>query len=96
MDNNLNILETKVLEAVELIKELRVENQRLASRNSEFEGQATALEAQIEGLVEQNRNLSHELAEARQQAGIVEVYEEKRKEIEDKVGGLLAKLEALG
>ena len=29
MDSNLNVLETKVLEAVELIKELRTENQRL-------------------------------------------------------------------
>lgn len=96
MDNNLNILETKVLEAVELIKELRAENRRLTGRKSELEGQTTALEAQIEGLTEQNTNLSHELAEARQQAGTVEVYEEKRKEIEDKVGGLLAKLEALG
>ncbi len=96
MDNNLNILETKVLEAVELIKELRSENQRLSGRNSELEGQVTALEAQIEGLAEQNTNLNQELAEARQQAGTVEVYEEKRKEIEDKVGGLLAKLEALG
>lgn len=96
MDSNLNILEAKVLEAVELIKELRTENQRLTSRNSELEGQITAQEAQIEGLTEQNTNLSHELAEARQEAGAVEVYEEKRQEIEDKVGGLLAKLEALG
>ena len=96
MDSNLNILETKVLEAVELIKELRTENQRLTSCNSELAGQTTALEAQIEGLSEQNTDLSHQLAEARQQAGTVEVYEEKRQEIEDKVGGLLAKLEALG
>jgi len=96
MDNNLNTLETKVLEAVELIKELRSENQRLTGRNQELEGQAVALEAQIDGLAEQNTSLSHELAEASRQAGTVEVYEEKRKEIEDKVGGLLKKLEALG
>jgi len=31
MDSNLNVLEAKVLEAVELIKELRGENRRLKS-----------------------------------------------------------------
>jgi len=96
MDSNLNFLEAKVLEAIELIKELRAENQRLTTRNSELEGQAAALEARLGGLEEENTNLSDELAAASQLAGHAEVYEEKRKEIEDKVGGLLAKLEALG
>ena len=96
MDGNLNILETKVLEAVELIKELRNENQQLTSRNSEMEAQVTEMEARLGGLEDDNTRLNHELDEARQDAGSVEVYEQKRKEIEDKVGGLLEKLEALG
>ena len=96
MDSNLNVLETKVLEAVELIKELRTENQRLTNRNGELAGQVVAMEARLGGLEEETTRLNHELEEASQQAGTVEVYEEKRKEIEDKVGGLLEKLEALG
>ena len=96
MESNLNFLEAKVLEAVDLIKELRAENQRLTARNRELEGQTAELEARLGGLQEENTSLSHELGEARQQAGNAEIYEEKRKEIEDKVGGLLAKLEALG
>ena len=96
MDSNLNFLEAKVLEAVELIKELRADNQRLTSRNSELEGRATELEARLGGLEEEHTRLSEELVAASELAGHAEVYEEKRKEIEDKVGGLLAKLEALG
>jgi len=89
MESNLNILETKVLEAVALIKELRAENQRLGERCGELE----ALNAELE---DASGRLKHELDEARQQADTVEVYEQKRKEIEDKVGNLLQKLEALG
>ena len=89
MDNNLNILEAKVLEAVGLIKELRAENQQLRDRCGD-------LGAQVEELEKANSRLSSELEEARQQAGSVEVYEEKRKEIEEKVGSLLEKLEGLG
>ena len=36
MESNLNILEAKVLEAVKLIKELRVENERLNGRCEEL------------------------------------------------------------
>ena len=89
MDSNLNILEAKVLEAVALIKELRAENQRLSERCGELE----AINAELE---DADAKLKHELDEARQEAGTVEIYEQKRKEIEDKVGSLLLKLEALG
>ena len=89
MESNLNILEAKVLEAVKLIKELRAENERLSLRCEELEARAQELE-------DQNGRLNHELDEARESAAGVEVYEEKRKEIEVKVGGLLEKLEALG
>jgi len=89
MENNLNILEAKVLEAVSLIKELRGENTRLAGRCKELEARL----AEVEDL---NARLNHELDETRENVVNVEVYEEKRKEIEAKVGGLLEQLEALG
>ena len=89
MESNLNILEAKVLEAVNLIKELRGENSRL-------DGRCQELEARVLELEERNGRLNQELDETRRTAANVEVYEEKRKEIEDKVGGLLSKLEALG
>ena len=89
MDNNLNVLEAKVLEAVGLIKELRQENARLT-------GVCGELEARAAELADANARLQQELEDARRQAADVEVYETKRKEIEDKVGGLLQKLEALG
>ncbi len=89
MDNNLNILEAKVLEAVALIKELRGENVRLSDRCGELEAHNADLE-------DGNRRLKHELDESRLQAENVEVFEQKRKEIEDKVGDLLQKLEAIG
>jgi len=89
MESNLNVLENKVLEAIKLIKELRDENGRLKGRLEEIESRSLELE-------EQNSKLNHQLGEVRQQAADVEVYEEKRKEIETRVGGLLDQLEALG
>jgi hypothetical protein len=89
MESNLNALETKVLEAIKLIKELRTENTRL-------EGVTEDLEMRNLELEELNSKLNHQLNESQQQAANVEVYEEKRKEIETKVGGLLDQLEALG
>jgi chromosome segregation ATPase len=88
MDNNLNILEAKVLEAVALIKELRAENERLSKRCGELGAQNAELE-------EVGHRLKHELDDARQKVESVEVFEQKRKEIEDKVGNLLQKLEAM-
>lgn len=89
MESNLNILEAKVLEAVRLIKELKGENERLSGRCQELEDQCADIEAQ-------NSKLNHEIDNLREQAGTVEVYEEKRKQIEERVGGLLSQLEALG
>ena len=51
---------------------------------------------QVRELEDTNGRLNHELDEARASVVDVEVYEEKRKEIEVKVGGLLQQLEALG
>ncbi len=89
MDSNLNILEAKVLEAVALIKDLRAENGRLSERCGELEALNTELENASD-------RLKHELDEAHQSVENVEVFEQKRKEIEDKVGDLLLKLEAMG
>jgi len=89
MDNNLNILEAKVLEAVALIKELRAENHRLNERC----GELVTLNDDLENA---GRRLKHELDEARREVENVEVFEQKRMEIEDKVGDLLQKLEAMG
>ena len=89
MDNNLNILEAKVLEAVALIKELRAENGRLSKRCGELGAHNAELE-------DAGHRLKHELDDARQKVENVEVFEQKRKEIEGKVGNLLQKLEAMG
>ncbi len=89
MESNLNVLETKVLEAIKLIKGLRGENEDL--RNSQ-----QTLTDRIAELEDNNRRLDNELGAARAEAANVEIYEEKRQEIENKVGGLLSQLEALG
>ncbi|MBU8870322.1 MAG: hypothetical protein KOO60_05545 [Gemmatimonadales bacterium] len=89
MDSNLNILEGKVLEAIQLIKQLRQENQVLQDRCDELVASSAEFEAK-------NSRLISELEELGRQATDLEVYEEKRKEVEAKVGGLLEQLEALG
>lgn len=89
METNLNVLENKVLEAIKLIKELRDENSTLKGKLEEMEMRNLELE-------ESTTKLNHQLDELRQTAASVEVYEEKRKEIEARVGGLLDQLEALG
>ena len=89
MESNLNILEAKVLEAIQRIKQLRLENSKLQDRCNELEGDCAEFKAT-------NERLSSELEELGQQAASLEDYEEKRKEVEAKVGGLLEQLEALG
>ncbi len=96
MESNLNILEAKVLEAIALIQELRQSNQRLENSNAELAAQVTELEAQMLGAEAENERLNVSVSEAGEQAQTIQVYEEKRQAIEDRVGGLLAKLEALG
>ena len=89
MESNLNVLEAKVLEAIQLIKQLRQENNGLQEQCDELATRCGDLEAE-------NERLNSELVVAGVQACDLEVYEEKRKEVEAKVGGLLEQLEALG
>ncbi len=89
MESNLNILEAKVLEAIQVIKQLRQENNGLREQCADLTSRCTELE-------ERNARMTSELEEVGQRAGALEVYEEKRKEVEAKVGGLLEQLEALG
>ena len=88
MDDQLARLENKVLEAIEIIQGLRRENGELAARCEDLEGRLHEAEEQREGL-------QRELNEARESAAQVEHFEERRRQVEEKVGGLLSKLEAM-
>ncbi len=89
MESNFTTLESKVLEAIKLIKALRAENEGLRENQQK-------LTSRIGELEDSNGRLNNELGQARAEAANVGVYEEKRQEIENKVGGLLEQLEALG
>lgn len=89
MESNFAQLEEKVLKAVRLIQELRAEN-------SELQRKKSALQEQYEALQEDNQRLSRELEQSRLAAASAEQFAEKRRQIEEKVGGLLEKLEEIG
>ena len=89
MENNFAQLEEKVLKAVSLIQDLRVENTRLQERASELENRYAELQ-------EERDRIDRQLEAARQDTAAVENFEEKRREIEEKVGGLLEKLDQIG
>jgi hypothetical protein len=89
METSFAHLEEKVVEAVNLIKSLRSEKDGLQNRCEELERRCEQLEAE-------NARMEEELERSREAAVSVEQYEEKRRLIEEKVGGLLEKLEALG
>jgi predicted nucleic acid-binding Zn-ribbon protein len=87
-DNSFELLEAKVMTAVRRIQELKAENEVLAGRREELEKQVAALKDQVS-------RAEGELSEARQQAAVVAHWEDKRRLIEEKVGGLLETLESL-
>ncbi len=89
MEDNLGRLEEKVLKAVRLIQELRNENDRLQKQRSQLESEFAALH-------ERSERMGRELEEARAAAATVESFEEHRRSIEEKVGGLLEKLDQIG
>lgn len=89
MDDQLARLEAKVLETIETIQGLRHENNELEARCSD-------LEARSNDLQRQKDDLEAQLQEARESASQAELFAEKRRLVEEKVGGLLSKLEAMG
>jgi hypothetical protein len=89
MENSLAHLEEKVLHAIRLIQDLRAENEQLVQQRDE-------LKALCETLKEDHQKMSRELDQKRAAAASLESFEEKRRIIEEKVGGLLEKLEQIG
>lgn len=89
MEDSLNRLEERVLKAVRTIQELRGENERLKRQRAELENAHAALQERAE-------RLSGELEQARAAAATVDGYEESRRILEEKVGGLLEKLDQIG
>ncbi len=88
-DDSFSRLEEKVLRAVRMIQDLKTENTRLRQ-------QREGLESEIVGLQQEQERLARELEDAHQAAATVERFEESRRIIEEKVGGLLEKLDQIG
>jgi len=89
MDDHLSRLEAKVNQTIERMQELRRVNADLEQRNQQLEESAGSLRNERD-------QLQRRLAEASTAAAQVEEFEEKRRLIEQKVGSLLEKLEAMG
>jgi len=87
-ENSLSLLEEKVLHAVQRIQDLKAENEVLRQARSEMEGQLSMLRDQYE-------SAQRDLNEARGRAAAAEQLEDNRRIIEEKVGGLLDKLDAI-
>lgn len=88
-DNTFDILEKKVLDAVHRIQELRADNAKLQSANSQLVSEMSELKIE-------NDRVQRALDETRTQAAQVVQMEDKRRLIEEKVGDLLEKLNAIG
>lgn len=88
-DDRFAQLEEKVLKAVRLIQDLRAENSRLSRQREELEQAYSSLQAE-------NQRIGRDLEEARATAAMIERFEESRRNIEEKVGGLLEKLDLIG
>ncbi|MBC8425743.1 cell division protein ZapB [bacterium] len=87
-DDSFELLEEKVLSAVRRIQELKTENESLAAQRDE-------LAEKVEALNDRASRAESDLATARSQAAHVDQMEGKRKLIEEKVGGLLDKLDSI-
>ncbi len=87
-DDSFELLEEKVLSAVRRIQELKSENESLAAQRDE-------LTQEVEALNDRASRAESDLANARTQAAQVDNMEDKRKLIEEKVGGLLDKLDSI-
>lgn len=89
MDDHFSRLEAKVNGAIELIQQLRRENGEWKVRYAEIEGRLHDTQGERD-------RLQVELQEIGERAGRVEEFEETRRVIQQKVGSLLEKLEAMG
>ena len=89
MDDQFSKLENKVLAAIAHIQELRQTNEQLGAQCSE-------LRDRLQDLEDEKDRLQRQLQAAREAAAAVDDFEAKKKLIEQKVSGLLAKLEAMG
>jgi FtsZ-binding cell division protein ZapB len=89
MEDQLVRLERKVLEAIALIQSLRRENEQLSARGADLDGR-------LRDLQEERDQLQRELQQAQAAAAAATDFEQKRQRIEEKVAGLLEKLEAMG
>ena len=87
-EDSFGLLEEKVLTAVRRIQELKTENETLAAQRDE-------LESRVEALNDRATRAETELSDARSQAATVDQMEDKRRQIEEKVGGLLDKLDSI-
>lgn len=88
-DDSFSRLEERVLKAVRMIQDLKTENTRLRQ-------QREGLENDVAGLQREQERLSRDLEAARHAAATVEQFEESRRILEEKVGGLLEKLDQIG
>jgi FtsZ-binding cell division protein ZapB len=88
-EDSFSRLEERVLKAVRMIQDLKTENTRLRQ-------QREGLESEIAGMQREQERLARELETARHAAATVEQFEESRRILEEKVGGLLEKLDQIG
>lgn len=88
MDDRFSLLERRVEEAVALIQKLRRENQELHERCGALDGRCVALQ-------DEREHLRRQLDEARELADAAADFQQRRQLIEDKVAGLLDKLEGI-
>ena len=85
---SLKLLEEKVLHAVQRIQELKAENDELRRARTGLEGELAALKDRCD-------RTQRELDASQETAAAMAQMDEKRKIIEEKVGGLLDKLDAI-
>ena len=87
-DDSMKLLEERVLGAVERIQELKTENDRLRRTKDDLEGQVSELRDRCE-------TAQRELGAVQDRAETAAHLEDRRRIIEEKVGGLLEKLDAI-
>lgn len=89
MENQLEKLEARVMEAIGLIKDLRLKNMQL-------DEQCNSLEERLGALSDERDMLQRKLDAVHEKVATADDFEAKRQLIEQKVGSLLEKLEAMG